>query len=97
MGRIIDINIGSWARVGSLDLFITWSVIATVKCSVNSFFSHYFVLYVILFLLMVILTRTRNFCESLSSVRCLALVLPEFSSLSFSEERLRLLTNKLTI
>ena len=97
MRRIIDIDVSAWTRIRSLNFLITWSIITAIKCRVNGLFSHYFVLDVILLLLMIVLTRARNFRESLSSVRCLALVLPEFSSLGFSEERLRFLANELTI
>lgn len=55
------------------------------------------VLDVILLLLVVVLPGARILSEGLSRVRRLSLVLPKLSSLSLGQERLWLLSNKLSI
>lgn len=97
MRRIVDVNVGAWARICCFHFFVAWSIITAVESCMNGFLSDDFVLDVILLLLMVVLARSRNLCECLSGVRSLALMLPELASLSFCEEGLRFLSNELTI
>lgn len=97
MGWIIDVNVGAWSRIRRLRFLITGSVVTATKGSMNGLLSDNFVLDVILLLLVIVLTWSRCLGESLSRVRGLALVLPKFSPLRLSEERLWLLTDELAI
>ena len=97
MTRIVDINVGSRSRVGSLDFFVAWAVITAAKCSMNGLFGDNFVLDVILLFLVIVCAWSNYFRKCLSGVRGFALVLPEFPSLGFCKERLRLLAYELAI
>ena len=97
MNWIININIGSWTWSHWFYLFIYISFITTIKCSMDSFFSYNFILNIIFFFLMVILSWAWIFCISLSCKGSFNFIFPKFTSSSFWKKRLWLLSNKLTI
>lgn len=86
MGRVININVCSWAWVRSFHLLVAWSVITAIKGSMNSLLGNDFILNVILLFLMIVVPWAWYLCERLPSVWRLALVLPEISSLRLCEE-----------
>lgn len=97
MRWVVDVNVGARAWIRRFHLLITWPLVAAMKSSTSRLLCDNLVLYVVLFLLVVILTRSWNLGESLSGVRRLSFVLPELASLSLRQEGLRLLPNKLPV
>lgn len=91
---IIDVNIGSRSRIWSLRFLVYRSGIAAVKGGMHSFFLNYLILDIILFLLVIILTRSRILGKCLPSIRSLTLMLPEFASFGLGQERLRFLAHE---
>jgi hypothetical protein len=97
MNRIVHVNVRARPWIRCLYPLVHRSLLGTVERRVNCFLLHDTVLDVILFLLVIVLARTWILGEGLPSVGSLSFMLPKFTSLSFSQERLGLLTNELTI
>ena len=81
MRGVIDIYVSAWSGVGSLNLLVASSIIATVEGSMDRLFSNYLILNVVLLLFNVVETGPRIFRESLPSIRCFTLMLPKFTSI----------------
>ena len=87
MSGVIDVDVGAWSRIRSFYLFIARSVITAAKGCMNCFLGHNFILDIILLIFfVVVLAGARVLRERLPSVRCLALVLPKFTSLRLRQE-----------
>jgi len=92
-----DVDVCAWTRMRGFDFLVARPVITAVEGSVYCFFSHNFVLNIILLFLVIVLSGAWYFWESLSGVWSSSLMLPEFTTFSFCQERLRLLTNELSV
>lgn len=97
MKWIINIDICSWTWIWSLGLLIAWSIITAVEWRLNCFIHDNFVLDIILFLFMIILTGAWIDSKCLSSIRSFTFMLPEFTSLGFEQKGLWFLAYKLPI
>lgn len=87
MYGVIYVNVGAWSRIWRFHLFIARSVITAAKCGMNCFLSYNFILDIILLIfLVVVLARAWVLRKRLSSIRRLALVLPELASLGLRQE-----------
>ena len=86
MSRIVYVYVSAWAWIRCFNFLIAGSIIAAVESRMHCFLSDDFVLDVVLLLFMIIFPWSWSLCECLSSVRCLALMLPELASLSLCEE-----------
>jgi hypothetical protein len=94
---VIDINVCTWSGIWSLNPLVHRSLFSTIECSVNCLLLYYPVFNIILFLFMVVLSRSWILGESLSCVWSFSFMLPELTSLGLGQERLWLLANKLAI
>ena len=97
MHWVIYVNVCSWSWIRVFLQFIARSGFGAVECCVHSFFSNDFVLDVIFFLGVVILTWTRSLVECLLGVWCFHLISPEVLSFSLGQETLGLLTHQLPV
>jgi len=97
MEGIINIDIRSWSWVWSFDFLVDMADVAWIECRMDSFFINDFILEIVLFLFMVILTWTWVFKVSLFCVRCFSFITPELTSLCFCQETLCLLLYKLPV
>jgi len=97
MQRVINVDVASRARVWSLRLLVHLSFVTAIESGVDRLFQHDSVLDVVLLFLVIILAGTWILGIGLSGVRSLSLMFPELTSLGLGEERLRLLSNKLTV
>lgn len=86
MGRIIDIDVGAWSGIRCFNFLVAGPVITTVEGSMNCLFCNNLVFNIILLFLVIILTGPRILRKRLSGIRSLALMLPEFAPLGFSQE-----------
>jgi hypothetical protein len=80
---IIYINVCSWTWTHCFYFFIYISFVTTIKCSMDCFLCNNFILYIIFFFLVIILTWSWIFCISLSCKRSFNFVFPEFTSSCF--------------
>lgn len=94
---IIYINVCSWTWTHCFYFFIYISFVTTIKCSMDCFLCNNFILYIIFFFLVIILTWPWIFCISLSCKRSFNFVFPEFTSSCFWKKWLGLLSYKLAI
>ena len=97
MNGVVNIDIAARSRIWSFDFLVYWSFVTTIEGSMHNFLHQYLVLNVILFLLMIILTRAWIFGECLPGVGCFTLMFPEFTSLRLRQKGLWLLSDVLAI
>ena len=86
MEWVVDVDVGAWTWVWSIQLLVHWTSITAVEGSVHSFFLNDFVLDVILLSFVFVLAGTRVLSISLPRVRSLSFMLPELTSLGLRQE-----------
>ena len=94
---VIYIDVCSWTWTHCFCFFIYISFITAVKCSMHCLFCNNFVLYIIFFLLVIVLSWPWIFWISLSCKRSFNFIFPEFTSSCFGKKWLGLLSYKLAI
>ena len=83
---VVNVNVGTWSRVWSLNLFVDWSLLSTIESCMDSFFLNNSILDIVLLFLVIVLTGAWILGESLSGVWCFSLMLPKLTSFCFGQE-----------
>lgn len=94
---VVDVYVRPWPRIWRLDPLVDWPLLRAIERSVYRLLLHDPILDIVLLLLVVVLPRSWILRESLPGIWRLSLMLPKLSSLGLGHERLRLLSNKLSI
>jgi len=93
----VRVNVRPRAWIRSLQSLVDVSLITAVESCVDSLFHNNSIFDVIFLLFMIVMTWSWVLCECLPCVRSSSFMLPEFASLRFGQERLRLLPNILSV
>ena len=97
MDGVVDVYVRSWTWIWRLDPLVDWPLLRAIERGVHRLLLHNPILDIVLLLLVVVLPRSWIFRKSLPCIWRFSFMLPKLSSLGLGQERLWLLSNKLSI